>query len=381
MNALKKIFSSNLFVALLFLLTLTHTAFSLYRIIITAAPDFSIYYYSTLDLLRHINPYTDNSLFTIYNYPTASNLLFLPLLFFSYPVAQGLFLYVSFAALVGIIYFSIKIVYQKFSWKLFFLFLSLALLSFPVKFTFGMGQSNLIGYFFLIYGYFLYKRQKPSKAGIAIAIGILFKPVLAFLLLFFLLQKAWKLLVASLSILLLCNAVAFLLYPKETTYYITSMFPHLFNSAGREVYFNQGFIGFVARITNNLMLRSIISFTFNLLVIALIMYQTIKIKKQKTLCFALFLTALPMIDALSWQHHFVFLIFPFILLTRLSEKRIISLLLVFLAYMLVSGNIKYPGIYSHMPYAFILSHVFYGTLLVFILLMQVIIRKKPVSVG
>jgi len=367
----------NSFIICLFLFVTGYFAISFYRIIRTTAPDFSIYYYSTLDVTKHINPYTDKSLFTAYNYPIASNVLLLPLLLFPYTIAQGLFLFLSFGALAGAIYLSIKIIYKKFSWKLFFLFLSLSLLSFPVKFTFGMGQSNLIGYFFLIYGFFLYKKQKYNKAGMALSISILFKPVLSFLFLYFLLQKMWKLLIVSLSVLLLCNVIAFSLYPKETVYYITAMLPRLFDVAGREVYFNQGFIGFIARITSVLLLRSIISFLFSLLIIGLITYRTIR-RKHKTLSFALFLTALPMIDTLSWQHHFVFLIFPFIFIgSQLwREKRKLLLFLLFISYVFVSWNIKNPKMFFHFPKVLLLSHVFYATAILFFLLFFSIGKTK-----
>ena len=71
----------------------------------------------------------------------------------------------------------------------FLILLSLALISFPVKFTLGMGQMNLIAFAFLISSYLFYKEKKTNLAGLLLGNAFLLKPILGFSLIFFVLKK------------------------------------------------------------------------------------------------------------------------------------------------------------------------------------------------
>lgn len=377
-KSIKIDFLQNIFIVTLFLLTLSYFFISLFKIIRTFAPDFQVYYYSAYDIVHHINPYTDKTLFTVFNYPPVTTIVFFPFLIFPYHIAQGIFTIVNGISLFGILCVSLLLLEDTVVIKKFLFFFSFVFLSFPVKFTLGMGQSNLIASFFLLYGFYLYRKDKQHFAVFLLVLAILFKPTVIFLLLFFLLKKLWKIPLLTISILLLLSVCMGLLYQKETYHYFFSVTPCLFTASGRGIYYNQGVMGFIARLTNNLFLRTFITDLLNIGLISLLSYVTVKRKIETNLLFSLFLTTLVLIDTLSWQHHFVFLIFPFIFAGSVlwKQKRIVLLMLLFIAYVLVSWNIKNSEQFFYFPQILLLSHVFYGTVLLLWILIMMCFNKK-----
>jgi len=320
-----------------------------------------VYYGAANDIFHHRNPYIDKHLFTVFNYPLMTAFLFIPFLLFPYQISQAVFILISFLAFCLIIVLSLQIT-KQFSLVNFFLFFSLGFLSFPVKFTLGMGQDNLIAYVFLLGGFYFFLKQKQTCTIILLSLAILLKPVLLFTVLFFILRKSWRIILGTGSFLLASSLLTAIFFQTEFTYYITHSIPALLNLSGREVYYNQGITGFIARITPHLIVRSLLSDIFSLGIIAVVLFAVRK-TKNNLLAFSLILTSLPMIDSLSWQHHFVFLLFPwiaaiyFVNTQNISKKWIIPIVL---SYMLVSYNIKNPSLLSHFPYTLVLSHTFYG---------------------
>ncbi len=351
-----------------------YTSISLYKIITTTAPDFSVFYYATQDILRLHNPYTDKSLFTVFNYPVITSIVFSPFALIPYQFAQGVFILLSWLSLLLIIYVSLKLV-NKLTRQIFLFCSSLALLSFPVKFTFGMGQSNLIAYALLLSGFYFYQQKKILFTVLLLTLAIIFKPVFCFLLLFFLLQKSWKVFFITSITLVFCNFITLLLDYNDTLFYIISVVPHLFTTTGREVYYNQGILGFISRLTGSLLLRGRITMVSNL---GIVSYLTVKRRADLNLLFSLFLITLVLVDSLSWQHHFVFLIFPFIVVGEeiLKQKNKVAISLLIFAYVLVNANIKHPQTFNYFPVNILLSHVFYGAILLFGILVLKIFEKK-----
>jgi len=93
------------------------------------------------------------------------------------------------------------------------------------------------------------------------------------------------------------------------------------------------------------------------------------IKKKEDLELSLFIITLLLIDTLSWQHHFVWLMFPIIILgyyVARSRKVCLGLLIIF-SYLLISWNFKNPSLFSQFPESLVLSHTFYGTFMLYLL--------------
>ena len=173
-------------------IVLIYSLISIYRIITGFTPDYSIFYNSTKDLLLKHNPYTDKKLFTVYNYPPVTNILFFPFVYLPYFYSQLLFTLINYLSIFSIVYYSFKILSFRFKIKYFVLTTSLYFIIFPVKFTLGMGQVNLIAYSFLLYGFYMYQKSKNLTSSLMLFLAILLKPVLVVTLIVFVIKKKWQ---------------------------------------------------------------------------------------------------------------------------------------------------------------------------------------------
>lgn len=362
---------------LLFSLTLTcYRIFSLWNRFL---PDFSVFYYGSQALVHQINPYKSTLIFTGIGYPLSSLFIYTPLLIFPYQIAQNIFLLLNIIALYALVYISLSIV-KRLTRLYFLFFLSLALLSFPASFTLGMGQSNIIGYTFLLLGYYLFTHKRHWTGGICLSLAYITKPILLFTILFFLIQKKWRIFLTCSIMLLLVFIVSVTIFNHTySLYYITHILPQLLNFTGREVYYNQGITGFIARLTANIFIRKLVSACFGILSLGILLYLTQRKDQKSDLLFSLYLITLLLSDSLSWQHHFVILLFPFICTFFLIQKKkrnywLMGLLT--LSYLLVSGNMKHPGIFLTFPWVLLLSHVFYGTILLYGLSLYLLLKPS-----
>jgi len=365
-------------IAIIFLLLiiLSFLISSVFRIITSVAPDFRVMWLATRDLITGRNPYLNLEVFTGLGYPPNTLLFYLPLTCFPYKISQAIFIFLSLASTVGSVYLSLKITLSKVSLFALFSALSLTLLSFPTKFTLGMGQNNLIALLLLLLGYYFYLHKKLAVSGILLGSAITLKPIFIFFLLFFLAKKEWKIIfysvtVIGFSIFLVGIFSDIGLY----SYYLKEIVPPLLNLSGREIYYNQGVMGFVSRLSGSLNLRKNLATGISGILVSIATLLTVK-KKNPNLLFSLFIITLLLIDSLSWQHHFVWLIFPFINLTNdvLKRENIHYLLLIGFAYLLVSWNFKNPSSFSTLPQSLILSNTFYGTLILFLINISLILR-------
>jgi len=343
---------------------------SLAKIINTLAPDFSVYYASAHSLLTHQSLYTIHS-FTVFNYPPISSLFFVPFVLLPYQLAQGIFVSLSYLCIFACIVLCFKILNKKIAWQIFLIISALFLLSFPTKFTLGMGQSNLIAYTLFLLSVFLENKSKKIFSGIILAIAIILKPIFVLLILYFLFKKSWNSMFTTIItglILLVFQQLFFAQTFSQWTTYITHILPGLMTTKGREVYYNQGLLGTISRFTTNLEARQI----FNWIGVIIILADGIKNilqTKNNQLTLSVLLCTLPLIDSLSWQHHFVILLFPFLFTyyQLKNSKQGVSLLAI--SYLLISANIKNPNNYMWFPVSIALSHVFWGTLLLLMLLL------------
>src|SRR5258706_2814275 len=304
---------------LFILITFFFSLISLFKIITTFAPDFSVFYASASNAVHGVSVYTGSLIFTGFGYPIVTAIPYIPFLLFPYQISQGLFIILSFLAIPLIVFISLKIINAKYSLLIILLTSAFIFLSFPTKFTLGMGQSNLLVYALLLFSFYLLGKSGKygDLGGIAFGLCLIIKPVLAFLILYFLLYRKWKfLLYAFLTVAFgfLCSLVFFNQGLSDYYYYFHTFLPHILGQSGREIYYNQGISGFVSRLIPNLFFRTITTLLLDLLLVTSLIGLILMKKVKPVAGFALFLAALPLVDSLSWQHHFVFLIFPFIYL-------------------------------------------------------------------
>jgi hypothetical protein len=351
-----------------------YEAISLIKITTTIAPDFPSYYYATRDLLEHKNPYIDKSIPNIFIYPAVTSIFYIPFTLLPYAIAQGFFVILSAIAVPLTTYFSMKIIFKNFSWRFFLFFTSLAFIAFPTKFTLGMGQVNLLAFLVFLIAFYYCNKKNIIISGILIAASFLLKPILCFMLFFFIMQKAWKLIIATSIAIIFFILLSFILYGYTMElYYINSMVPILVNGvAGREVYYNQGMLGFISRLTDDENLRKYLSSLISLILIVFTFFFINKNHSTRNMQFAIFLTLLLIVHTLSWQHYFVLLIFPFIMATRviLQKREYKCFYLLALSYILISWNFRNPSILINFPLSMLLSHTFYGALILLFVLFK-----------
>jgi len=344
--------------------------FSLYKILITVAPDFQEYYNSSIKLKEIVFNYVGKPIYL--GYPLLASMFFLPLASIQYFTSQAVFIFLSVSGIFVILFYKFKILSLKIKFVDFVFILALIFLSFPVKFTLGMGQINLISSMFLILNYYFYKKNKVLKSGIFLGLSIWTKPIFALMLIFYILRfkKNYKLISSTVIFLLLIFIIGIFTFGLNnvlSTFYVV---PTLLNFNLREIYFNQGIMGFVARLIDNNLIRAGISFITGAVIFLITILKSIK-NKNEDLQFSLFIIAILLFNPLSWQHHFSFLIFPFLTVFYYIKKaKSNNLILWFwLSYILISLNIKNPSFFFEYPINLILSHVFYGSLILYVLIL------------
>ena len=255
--------------------------FSLYRIVTTTGPDFSVLWLVAKDYYKTPNPYLNPVIYTPNAYPPFSNLFYIPLTFFPFGIALTIFTLVSFFSIIGSVYLSLKLVFKKFDLYTMLLGLSLTLVSFPTKFTLGMGQVNAITLFLLLYSFYLNSKNKSVLSGVLMGIAIMLKPIFGFFLIYFILQKSWKM-IFYLLMTVSAGFLGSLIYygPGLWIFWVKDVMTPLMNLAGRESYYNQGLLGFVSRITLSIHIRKITQWADILIVVPVIFYW---LKKRNNL--------------------------------------------------------------------------------------------------
>ena len=332
-------------------------------------PDFQVLYLATKDFLSGLNFYQNKEIFTGVGYPPITLLFYAPLTIFSYPVAQTIFFIVNLILIAATVYLSFKIINQKPKVWHFLLALFLALISFPTKFTIGMGQNNLVSLFLILVSFYAYKNGKNSWAGILLGLVISLKTIFGFFLLFYLIKKRYKLIAYAFITIAVLFLVSILIGGIGLYgYYFEKVIPPLLNLTGREIYYNQGLMGFISRLTSDNNLRKIIWEIGSFILITFTSFKTLKTRNEN-LAFSLFIICLLLIDSLSWQHHFVWLIFPFIVIGKeiFRRKNVLFTPLYIMSYLLVSWNFKNPNFNFGVLNPLLLSHTFLGVMVLYLL--------------
>ncbi len=351
--------------------------FSIYRIVTTRAPDFSVLWLVARDYYKTANPYQNPDIYTPNAYPPFSNLFYIPMTIFPFKVAQTIFTLLSFFAILGSVILSLRLVFKKFDLFGVLLAISLALISFPTKFTLGMGQVNAISLFLLLFSQTLNSKNKPVVSGILMGIAIMLKPIFGFFLIYFLLTKSWKMIFYSLLTVFAGFTGSLIYYGTSLwLYWLKDVMTPLMNLVGRESYYNQGILGFVSRLTPSIQIRKIIQLS-GLLTAIPVIYYSIK-KRNRLLILSAFILVVLLADSTSWQHHFVYLIFPFIVLSgfALKFKKLWFWTLLGASYLLAGWNFKNPTPFLSFPYSLLLSHTFYGAAILYVMNLFCLYKSK-----
>jgi hypothetical protein len=352
-----------------------YTFLSLVKIITTSAPDFSVYYDSAANLIAHKNIYLDQTLYTGLGYPPFSVLFFLPFAILPYKFSQGIWIILSVVLIGVIVYESISLSNIETKIESYLIWLSLVLLFFPTKFTLGMGQSNIVALFFLLTAVYLESKNKNGKSGWVYGISMIIKPHLILLLPFFIIYRKYRFSAFAIFMVLISIIITGYFFGWELyqDYWTTTAFP-LLSFQGRDIYYNQNIAGFFSRI-RNFSLAPQFTVIFSMIAYCLSCYMAFKNTSdfKKLIIFAI--PVFLLIEPLAWQHHFVFLIPVYIILWPAITKSWMQILYV-ISFCLVGFNLKNPELFYLIPGGnLILSHVFIGLCIIYLLIWDKFYRK------
>ncbi len=325
--------------------------------------DFAVYYRAVQDVLNGVNPYLVTQ--TPFIYPVSSLFIFLPFGILPFSVAERLWTLVSVLALTGAVFVLTKAVRKPLSWLEYCLMVGVAMLNFPVKFTLGMGQVNLILLFLLCISFLLYQEKRLVPAGVVLGVAAAVKVTPVVLLLFFIRKQAWPTVLAFFGSFGLISIIALLGFGIEVSkQYWLQVLPTL-PTVGNLAYYNQALTGLLARggVVDDVALVVNYVIAGGLLVLGLIGTKQQKQQPVHELIeYGFFVTVLLIGGGLAWQHHMALLTIPFFAIYYwLKDRSVLRCHLgaFFIAIVLISVNIKNPDHYVGIS-SLLLSHGLYG---------------------
>ncbi len=343
-------------------------------------PDFSGYYFGSKAIFENINPYLGGkNFFTPFVYPPFVALFFSPFLLVPFNIAEIIWEVMSLIFLFFSIVFLLKINNQKILSPIGIFLSILVFIFFPVKFSLGMGQINLLILVLICLSLFFYNRGKKTLTGFLFGLCILLKifPILIFF--YFLLTKQWKILI-SLIFTIIAGLVVSTLFikPSINIYFYTHTLPSLI-TGWRTDYYNQSLTGFLGRMGFTGSIGNLLKIFLSILTVLVTFMAAVKgnksSKKFANLTIGSFITVNLLINNFSWQHHFAWFLIPlfFTFFTILSLKNNLKLFIILgISYLLTATNIKNPQLVP----VFLQSHVFIGAFILWVLIVYLLLKNK-----
>lgn len=340
-------------------------------------PDFNVFYGGLTAYLQGGNPYVDVTGSVMkFLYPPFALFFFFPLLIFSRPVASVVWVGFSIVLLLLSIIFLFKIEKKKLWSPEFFLLSGLGNLMFTIKFNLGMGQFNHVNLFLIVLFLFFLDKKKDVLAACSLGLSLLLKVLPVLFILYLLILKKWKILAYISGIIIFGLLLPFLFIKSQIIiYFFTTSFTGTLESWPLD-YYNQALSGFLGRSFGTgekvAFMKQVISVFFILITCSVLWIKRTE-KKAILLGFATLLPLTLITLSFSWQHYFVLTIPTLLLLYFHYQKRRANkgwFVALFISYLLIGSNIRTPGEFPEI----IVSHMLWGTLLLWVLALYEIYR-------
>lgn len=337
-------------------LTVIKAAYSLRRIIVTSAPDFAYYYQASEEAVYRIEQ-------PIHLLPPASLLVYAPLRYVPYTVAQAAWVLLSFVCLVAVVVVIARSVGIRHARPL-TLITALSYLSFPTQFTLGMGQVNLLVLMLVVAAVFFERRSRNWLAGLSIGLSWLLKPELLLLMPVLFLRGRWRMIGASVCTLLTAFVLSVGFWGTEAYAVYSQRLTHLGTGlVDAGIYYNQSLTGLIVRsgVTSLWIVVPVLVGVF-----LVTCYSLWKKRKSFAESVWMYMPTLLLIEPIAWQHHFVWLIPTYIMLwAPRSSVRAVTLLIV--SYFLISWNFASFEFLDTMPLGWLIgSHGTIGLLIIWL---------------
>ncbi|MEK7577244.1 MAG: glycosyltransferase family 87 protein [Patescibacteria group bacterium] len=332
------------------------------RIIVSVAPDFMVYYLGVIPQngTQHI---VTNLL------PPASRLVYWPIVLLPYQWSQALWVFVSIFCLWISIRYTLHMLGNH-ARRDAILYMAVAFLSFPTRFTLGMGQVNLIALALIVVAAFKEKKHQSLFGGILYGVAILLKPELILLYPVFLLTRRWQFCIASITTII-AAALCSLIFFERSAYpiFIERMSSLVATLEGWDIYYNQSLSAMLTRFG----LYSGLKFVYiglSITILAVSLWFTRYKKIGFPILLWVMLPVFLIIEPIAWQHHLVFLIPTYLFVWEKYKKfgGVWFYGIFWISYLLVSWNIKNPVYWQQSPVgALVLSHGFIGVIVTWVL--------------
>ena len=304
--------------------------------------DFSVYMAGVKYTLTG-NPYTQK-FFDYYNYPPAATLFFYPFSLLPINTAEFIFTGLSLLSLPLSILLLYKLAQPKFS--LYWLIpIAYLLLRFsPARLTITLGQINLIVLLLIL---LTYNWRKSWLGGITLGLSFILKFTPAFLLLFFILKKQWRVVLGFFYTVTLLHILAILVFGWDlTAYYYAQVLPRIIFTP-QLTYMNQSLTALLGRL-------GLFSIFPKLIIVLPLIYLAAR-KKLNFATYSLFILIMTVfIPTFAWQHHYVFLI-PAIFVLALRSLPLAAVFYLLLTLTIGPNSPGYPNPFIH-------SHLFISSL-------------------
>ena len=342
-------------------------------------PDFGQYYWGLKEIFQGSNPYLiGKDIFTPSTYPPFVFILMSPFEILSYFGAEKIWTLLSIIFLIGSVYLIFKINNEKMFSRIGLLISALLFaFYFPIKFSLGMGQINFLILFLVMLSIHFLNKNKNYVSGIFLSLSIMIKFFPLFLLPYLIILKKWKILFSFIFLSIIILLFTFIINPDINIYFYKNVLPTLLGGWKTD-YYNQSLSGFLGRQMSIGFIRELLRISISLILVLISFLVILKNNSQKTtvinLSCSLLITLTLLINNFSWQHHFVWLIFPFITIFYFIKNKKLDWSHYFvlgLSFFLVGLNLKTPNIF---PVIFV-SHVFYGALMLWGLNIYLLLKK------
>ncbi|WP_317899341.1 glycosyltransferase family 87 protein [Aurantibacillus circumpalustris] len=334
----------------------------------------SIHYFN-----KQIGLYGENNFFENYlSVPPFSALFYIPFCFLKSQGAKVVFNIISLLLFCLSLFRLLKFVEIR-HWLLYFLPL---VFIYPIYNNISQGQTYLLISAFLIEGFLSSEKGSVFYSSLLFAIVISLKLFPAFILIYFLIKKQFKLVFTTLGLTATLFVLTCLILPQDTTwYYFTDILPRLFNNdvVGTYYYGNQSVYTALLQLfsydelsnpnptLNNahlVILFESLSFTF-------IIVLVIKFRQQNSFLFYSF-TLLAGILLGKYNTSYSMLLLLPLSFSIISSNLQLKYILLFFIFLTVSAPI---GSFMNFPFLIRFSRLF-GLILIFLLLI-VSINIKP----
>ncbi|MBI4099824.1 DUF2029 domain-containing protein [Candidatus Microgenomates bacterium] len=329
--------------------------------------DFVVYYEAAKVFLAGANPYLGLITRTFpFNYPPTALLFLWPLALFDFATANIVWNILSTVSVV----LSIVLIYElvrlfrpaapaRTATKLISLILLFTIFFFPVKFDIGNGQINHFILLFCSLALYLYHHRRKTWSAFFLAFAIGIKVAPAIFILYFIIRRDWQMVCrVAVTLLILFGISLLFITPSFQLVYLRDVLPLSFTTGAKDWYYNQSLWGFLSRsLPSSLSLY--LFFPLALLILSLTWRRGRVLPWRRSLAAVSCLYLL--IHPIALQHYFGFAIIPIILLLSRRDWKVLAS-----AYLLLAIDIKN---FAAVPkeFNFILSHDFYGVLILWTL--------------